>query len=255
MIRMIVTDLDHTLLREDSTLAPRTLAALQACRDKGILIAYATARSKHAAAPMTAAFSPDIFIGYGGALTLIGDEELRRVDLAPEFSHALIRDCLAAPEITSVSVTNDTVALSNRAPRAHSRYTYTDFAQALPHRYLKIQVAATDPQAVAAIATRYPLCDMMRYNGETTYRFAHRDAAKWHATSHIATHYNIPIANIAAFGDDVNDVDMLIHCGQGIAPANATNAAKNAANHICADNEQDGVAEWLEKNLLSPTHY
>ena len=44
MIRMILTDLDHTLLRQDGSISGETLHVLEECRAKGILFAIATAR-------------------------------------------------------------------------------------------------------------------------------------------------------------------------------------------------------------------
>ena len=44
MIKMILTDLDHTLLREDGSISDETLKILSKCREHGILFAIATAR-------------------------------------------------------------------------------------------------------------------------------------------------------------------------------------------------------------------
>ena len=44
MISMILTDLDHTLLKQDGSISEKTLQVLAACRAKGILFAIATAR-------------------------------------------------------------------------------------------------------------------------------------------------------------------------------------------------------------------
>ncbi|MFR6333535.1 MAG: HAD family hydrolase [Eisenbergiella sp.] len=51
-------------------------------------------------------------------------------------------------------------------------------------------------------------------------------------------------------GDDYNDIRMLRECGRGIAVENAISEVKEAADEICADNDRDGVAEWLERNIL-----
>ena len=55
---------------------------------------------------------------------------------------------------------------------------------------------------------------------------------------------------VVAFGDDYNDIKMLQYCGAGIAVANAIGEAKSAANFICDTNENDGVAKWIEENIL-----
>jgi len=45
-IKMIVCDLDSTLLRTDKTVSKRTLEAIERCRGQGIIFAIATARSE-----------------------------------------------------------------------------------------------------------------------------------------------------------------------------------------------------------------
>jgi len=53
-----------------------------------------------------------------------------------------------------------------------------------------------------------------------------------------------------AFGDDWNDIELLRNCGTGIAVANALNEAKAVADYVCASNDEDGVAKWLEEYVL-----
>jgi hydroxymethylpyrimidine pyrophosphatase-like HAD family hydrolase len=43
---------------------------------------------------------------------------------------------------------------------------------------------------------------------------------------------------------------MLSHCGVGIAMSNAIPKCKAAADQICGDCDDDGVARWIEGNLL-----
>jgi Cof subfamily protein (haloacid dehalogenase superfamily) len=249
---MVVTDLDGTLLRGDKTISDCTIGVLRKCQARGIKIAFATARSTRAASRMLARFEPDIFIGYGGALIAMGGEALY-VDIPADVSARLIRDCLAAPEIGCILAINESVALTNMKEKTigdTAHYRYADFSRNYGHRYLKISVNAADPAAVEAIAARYPMLDMLRYTGEDLYRFANRDAVKWNAVKTIAARYNIGINEIAAFGDDINDLEMLAHCSAGVAVSNAIDAVKAAAGYICGSNEEDGVARWLEEQVL-----
>ena len=62
---------------------------------------------------------------------------------------------------------------------------------------------------------------------------------------------NIPLDKVAAFGDDLNDLEMLRVCGSGVAVANAVQNVKEAADYVTLSNDQDGVAVWLERNLIS----
>lgn len=53
-----------------------------------------------------------------------------------------------------------------------------------------------------------------------------------------------------AFGDAENDIPMLKTAGIGVAMGNASVQVKAAADEVTAGNNNDGIALWLEKNLL-----
>lgn len=61
---------------------------------------------------------------------------------------------------------------------------------------------------------------------------------------------NISLSDIVAFGDDKNDMEMLKICGTGVAVANAISDVKGVADSVTLSNDEDGVAEWLAKNVL-----
>ncbi len=54
-------------------------------------------------------------------------------------------------------------------------------------------------------------------------------------------------ADVMAFGDDVNDIEMLSWAGTGVAMGNAADAAKASADVIAATNDEHGVAQYLEE--------
>ena len=68
MIRMILTDLDHTLLKQDGSVSGKTLQILTACRTKGIRFAIATARYWIGAERYIDLLNPDYEITTDGTL-------------------------------------------------------------------------------------------------------------------------------------------------------------------------------------------
>ena len=78
----------------------------------------------------------------------------------------------------------------------------------------------------------------------------HKDATKSKALAAVAEHWGIEQSEITAFGDDLNDVDMIEYSGFGVAMENAVVEIKKAAKFSCSDNDADGVAEWIIKNVL-----
>ena len=77
-----------------------------------------------------------------------------------------------------------------------------------------------------------------------------KDARKLNAIRAVADYYGLTLTETVAFGDDYNDIKMLRDCCIGVAVANAIDGAKAVADHICGDCDDDGVARWIEENLL-----
>ena len=60
----------------------------------------------------------------------------------------------------------------------------------------------------------------------------------------------ITLEDVIAFGDDYNDIEMIKHCGLGIAMGNAIPQVKKVANAITVSNDADGVAKYIEEYIL-----
>ena len=254
MIKLIVTDLDNTLLRSDKSISEYTISILRRCQGKGIRIAFATARSAQSAARFLDMFAPDIFIGYGGAASFAGKEVISRFEIPAEISSRLIDRCLQEPGILCVNAINETVAYTNRTKEPGSDFTHyecVDFSQHKDTNYLKVSLVSSDPCAVERIVSNFSTLSFLRYTGEDLYSIGDRSADKWNAVKAVAEYFDIDTDMVAAFGDDINDLEMVKNCGIGVAVGNAIETVKAAAKYICDTNNNDGVAKWLEEHILS----
>lgn len=62
---------------------------------------------------------------------------------------------------------------------------------------------------------------------------------------------DIDRSDVVAFGDALNDAEMLAWAGTGVAVANAVPSTREAADAMTASNTDDGVARWIEGMLAS----
>ena len=77
-----------------------------------------------------------------------------------------------------------------------------------------------------------------------------KNTNKYNAISQLAIHLNIPNERIMAFGDGLNDIEMLEKCGYGVAMANALNEVKKKSNYTTKkSNEELGVIDFLKEYL------
>ena len=67
----------------------------------------------------------------------------------------------------------------------------------------------------------------------------------------LAGHLGMTMDKVMAVGDSENDIEMLREAGLGIAMGNASAEVKAVADAVTLDNENDGVAVAIERDLLS----
>ena len=77
-----------------------------------------------------------------------------------------------------------------------------------------------------------------------------RDANKGEALRFLCRRLGIDIRDSMAFGDGSNDLSMIQAAGIGVAMGNADPAALAAADYITGTNDNDGVAEAIERFCL-----
>ena len=62
----------------------------------------------------------------------------------------------------------------------------------------------------------------------------------------LCEHLGVDRADVVAFGDGANDVEMLTWAGTSWAVGNAVAQAREAADHVAESNDDDGVAQIVE---------
>ncbi len=77
-----------------------------------------------------------------------------------------------------------------------------------------------------------------------------RLATKGQTLSWFTEQQGIRPEQVIAVGDGPNDIDMLAFAGLGVAVGNARPEVKAAADYVAASNEDDGVAEIIERFIL-----
>lgn len=92
-IKMIVTDLDNTLLRRDKTISGYTMNVFRCVRERGILVAFATARYFRTVEEWvipTIGIRPDIVISENGAYSYSHVRPLYQSTFSPDIGNALV---------------------------------------------------------------------------------------------------------------------------------------------------------------------
>lgn len=249
-IKMIVTDLDGTLLKDDKNISTYTETIIKQLRNSGILFALATARPIRAVKTFLPRLSYDAAIFHNGAVVM--DHEILLKNLGIKNPGKLVNSILHDNPDYKIAVESNDMMYSNfNAGEIWSGIDYiktTDFKE-LGHSYAEKIIVNTHPEAINTL-TQYITDDLYMLPSENRIITIHNiQSTKMNGIKTLAEHYDISPSQIAAFGDDYNDIDMLKSCGIGVAVDNALPEVKAAAKEITESNEQDGVAKWIERFL------
>lgn len=130
-------------------------------------------------------------------------------------------------------------------------YVHTAHFAELRHKIAdKIILEAYSPEEMERYQPYLPDNLYLQLSENRIAMIMNKQATKANGIQLLAQRHGITMDQVAAFGDDYNDIDMLQACGIGIAVANALDAVKETADEICETNDNDGVTRWIEAHLL-----
>jgi len=250
-IKMIVTDLDGTLLLSDKTISERTIAILNKCREMGIKLVYATGRGGSAES-LTSTALFDGKITMNGAIVKVEDT-LVHSRLIP---YQIARPLLVACDNRGLCIVSETgnihysnFVVSDVWP-AFTNFEIVDFS----HHNMdaeKIYLTKLTPEDEKFVEEQLPdSLYMVVAQADDLVMIMHKEASKSKGISVLAHMWGIAPCEIVAFGDDMNDIDMLSYAGIGVAMGNAREELKAVSNFVCLSNDDNGLAEWLSENVL-----
>ena len=252
-ISIILSDLDGTLFRNDKSISDYTKQIIRQAQAKGFLFGICTARAKVNAVKFLEGIEPDILITNGGGIVYYRDKKIYNCEFSVEEIRRLIA---AAFEVFGkdviISADNEHALYSNSTEELGDKFwTFNDFSD-FRETCMKMCIESLDKEKVEKVVSVIGLdqIDYLPFSDIPWYKLSKKAATKEKAIEELCRHLNITSSQIAAFGDDFNDIGMLTLCGKGIAMENAIEEVKQAAGQVCASNENDGVAKWIKENLL-----
>lgn len=254
--KLILLDLDYTLLKSDRTVSERTIKALATCQSKGIKIGFSTSRGTTNIQQYVDLLHPEVVICNAGACVYYNNQLIHSQTFTLEQSKALFA---SAYELGGdrLEMTCDTpgVLYWNRKEDKSDQYmpdaAYDDFKDFnIP--LFKVCIQTTDEKLVKQIVDRVgnDCCDYLLFSDIPWFKISPKSCTKENAIHFLSDYLKIPTEKMAAFGDDFSDMGMLKLCGIGVAMANAIPQVKEIAKYHTLSNDEEGVADFIEKNFF-----
>ena len=252
-VKMIVSDLDGTLLRSDKTVSEHTINVLNACKALGHQVVFATARPPRDAYK----FLPDVFKDevvscYNGALVLNGYEVLYHKGISKASVLAIV-ELAEVHRLGNIYVEIEDMLFTNSTCKSHLEWACetVDFKTLEFEEALKVIIhleAAIDASFLLKLPSE---CHAILTDQNSLCQIMHKDVSKFNSIKYASEFLDLEDKEIIAFGDDYNDVEILRNSDIGVAMENATDAVKSVANFITLSNDDEGVASFLKGYVLS----
>ncbi|MEH1101000.1 Cof-type HAD-IIB family hydrolase [Micromonospora sp. CPCC 205561] len=260
--RLVATDIDGTLLRDDRTLSAHTADVLARLAARGTPVVLVTGRPirwlrmvyEQLAEPLPA-------ICANGAVVYdpVADEVLRADPLAPQLLAEVARRLRAeVPEISFAVEIVDSRQMRHEAhyplrwDADHDAIRAVETPEELlaaPAVKLLARGAEQDPDAFVALVAGAleGLAEATHSSYSGLVEISAAGVTKAAGLAWYCARLGIDARDVLAFGDMPNDVPMLAWAGRGVAVANAHHAVLEVADEVTAANSVDGVAAYLEK--------
>jgi len=264
-VDLLAIDLDGTLLRQDKRLSKRNVKAVKQAVNAGVQVVIATARPPRSVREIHQMLGLEtITINYNGALIhepSTGDHIFHQ-PLPPGLSRKIVEAARKKdPEIElSYEILDQWYTDRYDKPqqletaKAFSPDFIGDLESFIDTTPTKLMLLAP-PQRLGGVhqhlKRKFGKKVSIVISDTHLLQVVHPQVDKGNALRAVAERLQIDQARVMAIGDAPNDLGMIRWAGTGCAVGNAWQNVRNAADHVVSANDDDGVAEAIERFVLS----
>ena len=274
-ISAVLADLDGTLMEKGGDIAYVNIAAMKRLHELGVKVGIASGRpADDKMASLAKAwglgFDFDVMIGMNGGQLWDKDHEgvkqVHMIDektiediyriMEPMHKNAFVYDgnCMIANELDELMLMSKN---RNHMDVDVIGYEHPEKLWAKPNNKLLYRLPADEIPAVLAYLDTLPADERYRYfkTAPEVIEFQDPRVNKGTGLHAYAEQNDLPVSEIAAFGDEQNDIEMIREAGLGVCLLNGCDAAKAAADAVTEYNaESGGFGRWIFAHLLNESY-
>jgi len=266
-VRLVVADVDGTLLTPDKILTPRASAVVRTVIEAGIAFTITSGRPPLGMKTLIEQLSlRHPITAFNGGLVVRPDLSVIREHLVFASAARAVIDTLIRHKLDVwVYGDNDWYVTSRHGPHVDREEWTVGFPPRVVPTYdgvldrvIKIVGVSDDDEAMArcVIEIQQQFGDLLSVALSQPYYMdvTHPKANKGEVVSALSTLLAIPTAQIATIGDMPNDVSMFQRSGVSIAMGNATPEVQRSAAFVTTSNREEGFALAMKRFILrTPT--
>jgi Cof subfamily protein (haloacid dehalogenase superfamily) len=264
VIKLLLSDVDGTLVTKEKVLTPRAIAAVHALHAADIHFAVTSGRPPRGMEMLVEPLALSTPLSaFNGGLVVEPDLEVVAERVVPD---DLVAPTIALLESFDLSIWvyqgADWFVRDRDGPHVAREASTVQFAPTLVADFdgitsdiAKIVGVSDDYDVVAEAAevTRQTFGHHVAASRSQDYYLdvTHPDANKGGVVKYLSARYGIPQDEIATIGDMPNDVLMFAQSGLSIAMGQSGREVHRAARHVTTSNEDEGFANAVDRFILS----
>lgn len=262
-IRLVIADIDGTLVTPEKLLTPGSMAAVQRLKDAGILFGVTTGRPPVGTKMLVDSLPGLKFIaGFNGGVIVRRDFSIYKVNLLPAaVAEEVVKMILEHRMDVWLYTDKDWFLRDPRAYRVDREEKTVQFPpkvtptfDGLFDRVTKIVGVSENRDTVARceedLQERFGASVSAARSTPFYVDVTHPSANKGEVVQLASEFSGIPPQEIATLGDMPNDVTMFKKSGVSIAMGNASAEVQRAATYVTGSNEEEGFARAVDDFIL-----
>lgn len=262
-IRLVVSDVDGTLVQPDKSLSSSTVAAAGRLRDAGVALGIVSARPPRGMLWIAEELGlAGLLAGFNGGTIMQPDGTVVERLALPPAAARMSLELFGRHGVSAwVFAGNEWLILDPDGPHvAHERHTVrfdervVDSFEPYLDQVGKVVGVTDDAPLLAALETELQGLLGEAANAKLSQAYyldvTHRGADKGSAVRALAAQFGVALSEVAVLGDMANDVPMFDVAGLAIAMGNASPAVKLRAAAVTAANDDDGWAQAIDRLVL-----
>ncbi len=262
-VRLVVTDVDGTLVKTDKSLAASTVAAAGRLRAAGIPLALVSARPPRGLLWIASELGlAGLLAGFNGGTIAQPDGSVVQQRTVPPDAARTALALFARNGVSAWFFTaQEWLVQDPNGPHVdHERHTvrFNERVVESFEPYIdqggKVVGVTDDAPLLARLEGELQglLGDTANAKRSQTYYLdvTHREANKGNAVRALAAHLKVGLAEVAVLGDMANDLPMFDVAGFAVAMGNASAEVQARAGAVTGTNDADGWAEGVDRFIL-----
>ena len=262
-VRLLLADVDGTLVTKDKVLTQRSIEAVRELRDAEVLFALTSGRPPRGMQMLIEplSLSTPISAFNGGLVTEPDMTVLEQKVIPDELVPAIIAMLESAGLDVWIYSGAEWLVRDLQAPHIARESFTVQFDPTLVESFdghtedvAKLVGVSDDHDLVASVASAAhdEFGDHISAARSQPYYLdvTHPGANKGEVVKFLSARYDIPEEQIATIGDMPNDVLMFARSGLSIAMGQSDREVQRAARRVTGSNEEDGFANAVERFIL-----